>query len=297
MLVGYLWLVVFDLVVAYFVIKYINNLDKIIVASGEHKTVEFTDKHVEKSLQTLAKNLENSNEALDKAVAEAIKNEQMKTQLITNVSHDLKTPLTSLINYSELLNKCEIEDEKAREYIGVINGQSAKLKRLIEDLIEASKVSTGNVQLNKAKLNLSELAVQAIVEFAPDFESNKNEIKFTEPEKAPVVFADSVKTYRIISNLFSNAKKYSAPNTRVYASVYEDEKYGYFEIKNVSKEPLNISPETLTERFVRGDESRANEGNGLGLSIAKDLCKLQNGCLIINIDGDLFKVTVKLPKN
>ncbi len=289
-------IVVFDFIVCFFVIKYINNLDKIIVASGEHKNVEFTDKHVEKSLQTLAKNLENSNEALDKAVAEAIKNEQMKTQLITNVSHDLKTPLTSLINYSELLNKCEIEDEKAKEYIGVINVQSAKLKRLIEDLIEASKVSTGNVQLNKTKLNLSELAVQAIVEFSPDFESNKNEIKFTEPEKAPIVFADSVKTYRIISNLFSNAKKYSAPNTRVYASVYEDEKYGYFEIKNVSKEPLNISPETLTERFVRGDESRANEGNGLGLSIAKDLCKLQNGELIINIDGDLFKVIVKLPK-
>jgi signal transduction histidine kinase len=167
-------IIVFDLIVCYFVIKYINNLDKIIVASGEHKNVEFTDKHVDKSLQTLAKNLENSNEALDKAVAEAIKNEQMKTQLITNVSHDLKTPLTSLINYSDLLNKCEIEDEKAREYIDVINGQSAKLKRLIEDLIEASKVSTGNVQLNKARLNLSELAVQAIVEFTPEFDNNKN---------------------------------------------------------------------------------------------------------------------------
>ena len=289
-------IIVFDLIVCYFVIKYINNLDKIIVASGEHKNVVFDDKRVDKSLLTLAQNLENSNEALDKAVAEAIKNEQMKTQLITNVSHDLKTPLTSLINYSDLLSKCEIEDEKAVEYIGVINNQSAKLKRLIEDLIEASKVSTGNVQLNKIKLNLSELAVQAIVEFTPDFDANKNEIKFTEPESAPIVIADSVKTYRIISNLFSNAKKYSAPNTRVYATVYEDGGYGYFEIKNISKEPLNISPETLTERFVRGDESRAKEGNGLGLSIAKDLCNLQNGELKINIDGDLFKAIVKLPK-
>ncbi len=289
-------IIVFDLIVCYFVIKYINNLDKIIVASGKHENVVFDGKKVDKSLVTLAKNLENSNEALDKAVAEAIKNEQMKTQLITNVSHDLKTPLTSLINYSDLLNKCEIEDEKAQEYIGVINSQSVKLKRLIEDLIEASKVSTGNVQLNKAKLNLSELAVQAIVEFTPDFDANKNEIKFTEPESAPIVIADSVKTYRIISNLFSNAKKYSAPNTRVYATVYEDGGYGYFEIKNISKEPLNISPETLTERFVRGDESRAKEGNGLGLSIAKDLCNLQNGELKINIDGDLFKAIVKLPK-
>ena len=291
-----LLLVAFNVLVLYFVVKYIKNLDKIIIASGEHKNVEFDDKKVDKSLVVLAKNLENSNEALDKAVAEAVKNEQMKTQLITNVSHDLKTPLTSLINYSDLLDKCGIEDEKAKEYIGVINNQSAKLKRLIEDLIEASKVSTGNVQLNKIKLNLSELAVQAIVEFSPDFEANKNEIKFTEPENAPVVYADSVKTYRIISNLFSNAKKYSAYNTRVYACVYEDDLYGYFEIKNISKEALNISPETLTERFVRGEESRTNEGNGLGLSIAKDLCTLQGGELVINIDGDLFKVIVKLPK-
>jgi signal transduction histidine kinase len=128
-------------------------------------------------------------------------------------------------------------------------------------------------------------------------DASKNEIKFTEPEKAPVVYADSIKTYRIISNLFSNAKKYSAKGTRVYASVYEDNSFGYFEIKNTSREPLNISPEALTERFVRGDESRTNEGNGLGLSIAKDLCKLQGGELNISIDGDLFKATVKLPKN
>ncbi len=287
----------FNGVVGYFVVRYLNNLDKIIIASGEHSTVDFGGSKVDSSLLTLAENLENYNDELQSAVNEAVKNEQMKTQLITNVSHDLKTPLTSLINYSDLLSKCEINDETAVEYIGVINNQSDKLKRLIEDLIEASKASTGNVQLNKIKLNLSELAVQAIVEFAPDFDSNKNEIKFTEPEKAPVVYADSVKTYRIISNLFSNAKKYSAKGTRVYASVYEDNLFGYFEIKNISREPLNISPETLTERFVRGDESRTNEGNGLGLSIAKDLCKLQGGDLSISIDGDLFKATVKLPKS
>ncbi len=290
-------LLLFNGVVGYFVVRYMNNLDKIIIASGERSKVDFEDSKVHSSLDVLAKNLENYNDALESAVDEAVKNEQMKAQLITNVSHDLKTPLTSLINYSDLLSKCDVTDETAVEYIGVINNQSAKLKRLIEDLIEASKASTGNVQINKTKLNLSELAVQAIVEFTPDFELNKNEIKFTEPESAPVVFADSVKTYRIISNLFSNAKKYSAKGTRVYASVYEDASYGYFEIKNISREPLNISPEVLTERFVRGDESRTKEGNGLGLSIAKDLCKLQDGELIIKIDGDLFKATVKLPKN
>ena len=293
----FILLLAFNGVIGYFVVRYLNNLDKIIIASGEHSTVDFGGSKVDSSLLTLAENLENYNDELQSAVNEAVKNEQMKTQLITNVSHDLKTPLTSLINYSDLLSKCEINDETAVEYIDVINNQSDKLKRLIEDLIEASKASTGNVQLNKIKLNLSELAVQAIVEFAPDFDSNKNEIKFTEPEKAPVVYADSIKTYRIISNLFSNAKKYSANGTRVYASVYEDNSFGYFEIKNTSREPLNISPEALTERFVRGDESRTNEGNGLGLSIAKDLCKLQGGELNISIDGDLFKATVKLPKN
>ncbi len=287
--------VIFNGFVCYQIARYINNLDKIIVASGKNEDVDFENKKVDSSLIKLAENLENSNKNLHKAVAEAIKNEQMKTELITNVSHDLKTPLTSLINYSDLLQKCEIDDVKANEYIGVINAQSGKLKRLIEDLIEASKVSTGNVQLNKTKINLAELAVQAIVEFTPDFEKNDLEIKFAEPVNAPVVFADGTKTYRIISNLLSNAKKYSAPHSRVYATVYGGEKYSCFEIKNVSKEALNISPDELTERFVRGDQSRTNDGNGLGLSIAKDLCKLQNGELNITIDGDLFKVVVKLP--
>lgn len=295
LIISALFFLVFNSFVGYLVVKYVNNLDKIIAASSEHEDVVFTDKKIPASLQLLADNLSDKNAAIDKAVAEAVKNEQMKTQLITNVSHDLKTPLTSLISYSDLLTKCEVEDEDAKKYIDVINQQSVKLKRLIEDLIEASKVSTGNVTLNKIRLNLSELAVQAIVEFTPDFENNRNEIKFTEPATAPIVFADGNKTYRIISNLLSNAKKYSASDTRVYASVYNEGDFGCFEIKNISKEPLNISPEQLTERFVRGDESRSKEGNGLGLSIAKDLCELQGGALEIKIDGDLFKVIVKLP--
>ncbi len=292
----WLWLL-FNGVVGYYLVSYANKLDQIIVASSEHRDVVFYSADVPKSLRTLAENLASSNAQLDEAIEEAVKKEQMKTALITNVSHDLKTPLTSLINYTNLLENCEITDDKAIEYISVINSQSDKLKRLIEDLIEASKVSTGNVQLNKTKLNLYELAVQAVVEFTPDLEKNGNEIKLSEPENAPIVFADSTKTYRIISNLLSNAKKYSASGTRVYASVYEDTTHGYFEIKNISKEPLNISPDELTERFVRGDESRSMEGNGLGLSIAKDLCELQNGELILKIDGDLFKAIVKLPKH
>ncbi len=285
----------FNIVVGYFVGEYINTLDKIIVASSENKDINLNEYTLPHSLKILSDNLSVKNKSIDKAVAEAIKNEQMKTQLITNVSHDLKTPLTSLINYSDLLSKCELDNEDAVKYVEVINQKSDKLKHLIEDLIEASKASTGNVVLNKTKLNLCELAVQAIVEYTPDLEKNFNTIRFNEPAEAPVVYADGTKTYRIISNLLSNVKKYSAPDTRVYVGVYKENSYGCFEIKNISKEPLDINPDQLTERFVRGDESRTNEGNGLGLAIARDLCALQGGILELKIDGDLFKATVKLP--
>ena len=290
-----MFLIVFNGVCLYFMLKYFKNLDKIIDASCRHESVDFNGEKLPESLHLLASNLTDTNKALHEAVAKAIRDEQMKTELITNVSHDLKTPLTSLISYSDLLEKCEINDETALKYIGVIHTQSIKLKRLIEDLIEASKVSTGNVTINATKLNLSELAMQAIAEFAPEMEKNGNEIRFSEPESPPAVFADGSKTYRILSNLLSNAKKYSASDTRVYVSVYTDKINSYFEIKNISSEPLNISADELTERFVRGDKSRTREGNGLGLSIAKDLCTLQNGNLHITIDGDLFKVIVQLP--
>ncbi len=288
-------LLIFDGVCAIFVLKYIKDLDKIITASTEHTNVDFGNEKLLESLRLLAEGLTNFNIELNNAVEKAVKDEQTKTELITNVSHDLKTPLTSLVSYSDLLSKCDVEDETAKKYINVINEQSTKLKRLIEDLIEASKVSTGNVTLNPTVLNLSELAVQTMVEFTSEMEKNGNEIKFYEPSTPPYIYADGSKTYRVLSNLFSNAKKYSLENTRVYVTVYSDSRYGYFEIKNISKEPLNISPDEITERFVRGEKSRTNEGNGLGLSIAKDLCALQNGQLNLSIDGDLFKAVVMLP--
>jgi signal transduction histidine kinase len=178
----------------------------------------------------------------------------------------------------------------------VLDEKSAKLKRLVEDLIEASKVNTGNVKLQRVPLNLSELATQAVTEAAADFEKCSLELRFTPPESAPVVFADGAKTYRILDNLLSNARKYSAPGSRVYAKVTEDETCGIFEIKNISREPLDVDPQELMERFVRGDRSRTQDGNGLGLSIAQQLCLLQGGRLEIGIDGDLFKATVCLPK-
>lgn len=277
-------------------LKYIKKLDEIIEASEKGEPLPYSTEQLPESLKVLADSLEKTNAELQKAVIKAVKDERTKTELITNVSHDLKTPLTSVINYIDLLRKCDIDDENARKYMEVIAEKSGKLKRLIEDLIEASKVSSGNVTINKTMLNLNELAAQAIVEETADIEKNNLQLIFEESADKHIVYADGTKIYRVFENLLSNARKYSALGSRIYAKVYSDGDFGYFEIKNISKEQLNISAEELTERFVRGDQSRSQDGNGLGLSIAKELCRLNNGELILSIDGDLFKATVKLPK-
>ena len=310
-------LVAFNLYVLARLVKYLRGLDEIIAASGTDTDVTVNENRLPASLKTLAGNLTVTRETMDKAVAKAVQEERTRTELITNVTHDLKTPLTSLINYSDLLRRKaeseELGDEESVRYVGVIHDQSEKLKHLIEDLLEASKASTGNVQLNCTPLNLTELVAQAIAEFSPEMEKNGNEIVFTGPDGKPVtqewrVFADGQQTYRILANLLSNAQKYSAPGTRVYATVSdgptavgkdgtpEASRTTVFELKNTSAEPLNISAEELMERFVRGDDSRGEtEGHGLGLSIARDLAALMGGCLSLDIDGDLFKATVTLP--
>ena len=200
-----------------------------------------------------------------------------------------------MINYIDLLQRCDMPDDTAREYLSVLEDKSGRLKRLIEDLIEASKVSTGNIVLQKTQLSLSELADQAIVEETESMEAQGLTVIYN-TQASPTVFADGSKIYRVFENLLSNARKYSLSGTRVYASVYEDEEFGYFELKNTSKEPLDMDPQELMGRFVRGDRSRSEEGNGLGLSIAGDLCTLNGGELILSIDGDLFKAIVKLPR-
>ena len=229
------------------------------------------------------------------AVDQRMRSERMKTELITNVSHDLKTPLTAIVNYVDLLKKCEISDETAREYIGVLEEKSERLKHLIEDLVEASKATTGNVKLNFVRVNLYELAMQAMGENADALEAAGLDVRLNQPEQEPILFADSQKTWRIIDNLISNVKKYALAGTRVYIEVGEENGAGVFAIKNVSREPLDVPIEQLTQRFVRGDASRSTEGSGLGLSIAQSLCELQSGTLEITMDGDLFKVTVRLP--
>ena len=268
----------------------------IIDASSKHEDIAVDLNSLDLSLKTLAEGMRYTNAELQTAINKAVKDERLRTELITNVSHDLKTPLTSIIVYVDLLSKCDIDDEKAQEYIAVLDEKGKKLKKLIDDLIEASKVTSGNVTITPTNINLSELCLQATVEAQTDFEKAGLDLVVKSGERQTIVYADGTKTNRIIENLLSNARKYSAKASRVYVSVYEEDGQGIFEIKNISAQPLDITPEELTERFVRGDKSRNKEGNGLGLSIAKELCSLQHGELELQIDGDLFKARVKLPK-
>ena len=279
------------------ILKYIKNLDRIICCASrrEDVAVNLDMEKLPQSLRTLAESMKYTNEELTAAVSKAVRDERLKTELITNVSHDLKTPLTSIITYVDLLSKCDIEDEKAKEYIAVLDEKGGKLKRLIEDLIEASKVTTGNVKVNATSINLYELCLQAVGESQQEFEKVNLDLLVKENEDAPIVFADGAKAFRIMENLLANARKYSAAHTRVYVSVYKEQGMGVFEIKNISAQALDISPDELTQRFVRGDKSRTQDGNGLGLSIAKELCKIQNGRLELSIDGDLLKAKVYLP--
>lgn len=235
-------------------------------------------------------------DGLQNAVENAVKDQRMKAELITNVSHDLKTPLTSIVNYVDLLKKCEIEDETAQRYVSILDEKAQRMKKLIEDLVEASKASSGAMEIHPVKLNLCELAAQAIGEHSDELNNLGIELVLKTNQAPVTVMADAQKTSRIVENLFSNIRKYAMERTRVYIEVSEDNSNGYLVLKNISKYALDISPDELTQRFVRGDASRTGEGSGLGLSIAKNLCELQKGALDVRIDGDLFKVTIKLPK-
>lgn len=245
-------------------------------------------------LQELGKNINNLKQGMKKAVEESMKAERLKTDLITNVSHDLKTPLTSIINYTDLLKKEKIENENAQKYIEILEEKSKKLKNLTEDLIEASKISSGNETVNLEKLDLKEMVLQANGEFAEKFETKNLDVISNLPQEAVIMDLDGKKMWRVLENLYQNVYKYSLENTRVYVDLAVHDNI-VFTIKNISKEKLNISPDELMERFIRGDSSRHTGGNGLGLSIAKDLSKLNGGTLKIEIDGDLFVSRLELP--
>lgn len=244
-------------------------------------------------LEELGENINHLKQGMEKAVNESIKAERLKTDLITNVSHDLKTPLTSIINYTDLLKKEKIENENAKKYIDILEKKSKKLKILTEDLIEVSKISSGNETVALEKIDFKELVLQANGEFAEKFEEKNLEVISNLPKEAVIVDLDGKKIWRVLENLYQNVYKYSLENTRVYVDLIVND-HIVFTIKNISKEKLNIPPDELMERFIRGDSSRHTGGNGLGLSIAKDLSKLNGGTLSIQIDGDLFVAKIKL---
>ena len=230
------------------------------------------------------------------AVEEKLKSERMKTELITNVSHDIKTPLTSIINYADLISKEENNSEKTKEYSEVLVRQSKRLKTLLEDLVEASKASTGNLEVDLQPCDAQVFISQCAGEYEEKFGQYDLTLITSVPEEPVRIMADGRRMQRVFDNLLNNACKYSMPGTRVYVDLKETDKEAVFTFKNTSKEQLNMTEEELMERFTRGDSSRNTEGSGLGLSIAGNLAELQNGKLRLTTDGDLFKATLSFPK-
>jgi len=239
-----------------------------------------------------AADLNHIRDGMSAAVAERMKSERFRTELITNVSHDIKTPLTSIVNYVDLLAKEEPESGKVREYVEVLSRQSARLKKLIDDLIEASKASTGSLPVEKERCELGVLLDQTAGEYGEKLEAARLELVLDKPEKPVSILADGRHMWRVFDNLMGNAVKYAQPDTRVYLSLEEWEGKAVVTFRNISRSRLNISGEELRERFVRGDSSRNTEGSGLGLSIAESLVRLQGGEMSLSVDGDLFKVTL-----
>ncbi len=243
-----------------------------------------------------AKAVNNIGEGLSTAVEQSIKDERLKTDLITNVSHDIKTPLTSIINYVDLLKREDIQNERARNYIAILEDKAQRLKYLTDDLVEASKISSGNVKLEFVRINFQELVNQTNGEFCERFEEKGLQLVVNMPKSPVIIEADGRRLWRIIENLYTNVAKYAMPHTRVYVELTVVGHMVRFNVKNISEQPLNIDAKELTERFIRGDIARSTEGSGLGLSIAKNLTELQKGSFDIYLDGDLFKVTIIFPE-
>ena len=246
-------------------------------------------------IRETAENLNNASRGLEMALSEKVKSERLKADLITNVSHDIKTPLTSIINYVDLIKRENIQDEKILRYLDVLEQKSHRLKNLTEDLVEASKASSGNLKLEISRLDFIELIYQTNGEFEEKFASRHLNLITSAPDHTLFIEADGRRLWRVLENLYNNAFKYALEGSRIYVDVAEEDSMAVFTIKNMSSNPLNIKAEELTERFVRGDVARTTEGSGLGLSIAKSLTQLQGGTFEIYIDGDLFKVKVAFP--
>ena len=299
---GILVAALFDILVGIY--RYRQNLDrdKIIGVIENIKNGNVKDKVTSENLHSdnirLAEAVNSIGEGIDRAVNTSMKDEKLKADLITNVSHDIKTPLTSIINYVDLLKREDINNEKAKEYIEILDVKSQKLKQLTEDLVEASKISSGNISIELSRINFVELVNQTIGEFYEKLERNSLSVIFKPVQQDMMIMADARHLWRVIENLLNNVCKYALSGTRVYLDmVYEENENAndkvVFSIKNISASELNIDAAELTERFIRGDVSRTTEGSGLGLSIAKNLTTAQGGDFDIRLDGDLFKVIIK----
>ncbi|ACO86183.1 HAMP domain-containing sensor histidine kinase [Clostridium botulinum] len=261
-----------------------GNLDYVIKENGES------------ALDKIAHNINNMKDGYKKSLEEQVKSERLKTELITNVSHDLKTPLTSIINYIDLLKKEDLSKDEINGYISVLDRKSKRLKSLIEDLFEASKMSSGAVELNIEKINVTALLKQSIAEFEEKITKSSLELKFKYDNNKTYANLDGKKTWRVFENLINNIIKYSQPNTRVYIDLIETNTKIIITMKNISRYEMDFSADEIFERFKRGDKARNTDGSGLGLAIAKSISELQGGSLNIIIDGDLFKVIVEFNK-
>ena len=298
------WIEFFVLIILFgiqlwFLIYFVNKLGYLNeIMKGVHriKEGEINYKIEEKNdiyFSSLANDINNISQGLENSIEQRIKSERMKSALITNVSHDLKTPLTSIINYVELIKKEEnIQPEYLKDYVQVLDKKSKRLKILIEDLFEASKASTGNIELELVRLDLKQLLQQSIGELEDKLEEANLSLRVNLTEEDTYVLADGRRLYRVFENLLCNISKYSLKNTRVYIDVTKEDGKIITTMKNISSYELNFDPDEIMERFKRADESRNTEGSGLGLAIARDLVSLQGGKMSIEIDGDLFKVKV-----
>ena len=279
-------------------IRALRSLKNIMISAKESSKGNFSyplDLHqISPSFLNFAEDVANIQDGLKNAVDDAIKGERMKTELITNVSHDLKTPLTSIITYADLLKNENLSNETASGYVDILYEKSYRLKQLIEDLIEASKASSGNLTVSKMRVDYKQLTLQAMGEMEEKIEAAGLAFKMSCPE--PVfIDADGRHMWRILENLLSNVIKYSMPASRVYVDIFKMDGFGILVMKNISAAPIDFDETRLTERFVRGEESRTTEGSGLGLSITQSLAQIQEGTFGIQVDGDLFKAIVSIP--
>ena len=288
-------MILFGIFIYYILMKNINEVARISRESSEIVKGNYK-KNIEKKgglYDGIVDNFNNIGENLDLAIEDAVKSERLKTELITNVSHDLKTPLTSIINYSDLLSKDDNTEDEVKEYSKIINEKSNKLKVLIEDLFEVSKATSNNIELDRQELDFNSLVQQSIGEWEDKISEKNIEIISNLPEDKLMLNIDGQKFSRVLDNLFSNISKYALENSRVYVDLLEEDGVK-LTIKNISKYPLNISAEELMERFTRGEKSRTTSGSGLGLSIASSFVRAHGASFDIEIDGDLFKVTIEI---